>query len=112
MMCVSDSCSASGAARLRQSSTSDFATAPHQCVLHGGLSSAPTGGATPPTPLRAGQEQVEGEAEALALITGLISQLPRQLSKEEASILHDPFAVVLPGRINPLGVVLLQEMSR
>jgi hypothetical protein len=51
----------------------------------------------------------------LASIQQLLAQLPQQLDRQEASILHDPF-VLLPGagggRMNPLGVVLLQEMHR
>jgi hypothetical protein len=50
----------------------------------------------------------------LASIQALLAQLPQQLDRQEASILHDPLAL-LPGgggRMNPMGVVLLQEMAR
>jgi hypothetical protein len=52
------------------------------------------------------------EVQMAGLIDQLLAQLPVPLDRQEASILHDPFALLPCGRVNPMGVVLLQEMDR
>jgi hypothetical protein len=42
----------------------------------------------------------------------MLTQLPAALRREDASVLHDPFAALPGGRVNSLGMVLLQEMDR
>lgn len=41
-----------------------------------------------------------------------LAQLPQPLDRQEAYIVHDPFALLPCGRVNPMGVVLLQEKDR
>jgi hypothetical protein len=45
-------------------------------------------------------------------VAAMLAQLPAPLRREEASVLHDPFAALPSGRVNSLGMVLLQEMDR
>lgn len=52
------------------------------------------------------------EVQMAGVIKQLLAQLPQPLDRGEASILHDPCAVLPCGRMNPMGVVLLQEMDR
>jgi hypothetical protein len=52
------------------------------------------------------------EVQMGGVITQLLRQLPAPLDRSQASILHDPFAGLPGGRMNPMGVVLLQEMER
>lgn len=52
------------------------------------------------------------EAVMLSHIDGMLKQLPLQLDRTDASVLHDPFAAMPGGGVNSLGMVLLQEMAR
>jgi hypothetical protein len=46
------------------------------------------------------------------LVQQLVAELPLELDRAQASILHSPFGVLPCGRMDPLGVVLLQEIAR
>jgi hypothetical protein len=52
------------------------------------------------------------EVHMNGVVKQLLAQLPQQLDRDEASILHNPFAVLECGRMSPMGVVLQQEMDR
>ncbi|WIA17601.1 hypothetical protein OEZ85_014416 [Tetradesmus obliquus] len=52
------------------------------------------------------------EAVLAQRIAEMLEQLPGPLRREDSSVLHDPFAALRGGRVNSLGMVLLQEMDR
>jgi hypothetical protein len=52
------------------------------------------------------------EAVLAARIAEMLAQLPAVLRREDASVLHDPFAALPGGRVSSLGMVVLQEMDR
>lgn len=52
------------------------------------------------------------EAAIASCISEMLAHLPGQLRREDASVLRDPFAALPGGRLNALGMVLLQEMDR
>ncbi|WIA37814.1 hypothetical protein OEZ86_014676 [Tetradesmus obliquus] len=52
------------------------------------------------------------EAVLAQRIAEMLEQLPGPLRREDSSVLHDPFAALPGGRVNSLGMVLLQEMDR
>lgn len=63
-------------------------------------------------PVAAAPVVVPLEIQMAGVIDQLLVQLPQPLDRQEASILHNPFALLPCGRVNPMGVVLLQEMDR
>jgi hypothetical protein len=71
-------------------------------------------GATAGTPAAAAAALVvlPLEVQMSGVIKQLLAQLPQQLDRAEASILHNPFAVLPCGRVSPMGVVLQQEIDR
>jgi hypothetical protein len=55
---------------------------------------------------------VSAEIVLAERVAEMLGQLPAPLRREDASVLHDPFAALPGGRVNSLGMVLLQEMDR
>eukprot|EP00879_Flechtneria_rotunda_P015623 GHRR01016340.1.p1 GENE.GHRR01016340.1~~GHRR01016340.1.p1 ORF type:complete len:436 (+),score=144.24 GHRR01016340.1:789-2096(+) len=45
-------------------------------------------------------------------VAEMLTVLPKPMDRAYASILHDPLAPLPGGKLNPLGIVLLQEMGR
>jgi len=66
----------------------------------------------PSTMAAAATGPAASEVQVADQVKQLLLQLPKALDRAEASILHDPFAALPCGRMNPMGVVLLQEMAR
>lgn len=88
-----------------------------QTPLEAGLLSAAAvrAAAVAPTPAPVGAvvaAVVPLEVQMAGVIAQLLRQMPATLERSQASILHDPFAALPGGRMNPMGVVLLQEMER
>jgi hypothetical protein len=72
-------------------------------------------GAAAPPPAAAGLQQggaAPAEAVLAERIAEMLAHLPVVLRREDPSVLHDPFAALSGGRVNSLGMVLLQEMDR
>lgn len=70
---------------------------------------------SPAAAVQSAQQQVvvvPVEVQMAGVVKQLLAQLPQPLSTQEASILHDPLALLPCGRANPMGVVLRQEMDR
>lgn len=73
---------------------------------------AATATGKPSTMAAAATGPASSEVQVADQVKQLLLQLPQVLDRAEASILHDPFAALPCGRMNPMGVVLLQEMAR
>lgn len=83
--------------------------APHEA---GGAAVRGAAAAPAAAPVAAVVAVVPLEEQMTGIIAQLLRQLPALLERSGASILHDPFAALTGGRMNPMGVVLLQEMER
>ncbi|KAF8058456.1 DNAH6 [Scenedesmus sp. PABB004] len=95
-----------------------LAMAPRLCDSGARAGAAPGGPAAEPggEPAAAAAAAAASAPSAEAVAAGraaeMLAGLPAPLARRDASVLRDPFGALPGGRVNSLGVVLLQEMHR